>query len=305
MHDFGHLQLIVNRSALAKQGKASFGELRRALEERGVPFDAVEVRGHAEAGDAARTAYGEGVRYLVAVGGDGTLHAVLNGVGDADSGVPEDLVLGVASADHGGDFARTVGLRLPPKPLATRLATANTMRVDVGVVEFTDGASSRRRLFINSARVGYGAELARLEERLPRALGRFRHLLAAWWAIRRTERRPARVELAHGGRKVEVVEIAVANGQFAGGGMRLAPRAMPDDGRFNVLAFMGEPKQVFVLTVDMFQGRHLPNPQISEWQSPFVGVEADTPLRVEADGEPLGTTPARFSLLERALRLKI
>lgn len=306
MHEFGQLRLVVNRDALDREGRAAYAALRAAMDAKGVVADAVETRGRKAAGEAARAAYDDGVRYIVVIGGDGTFHEVVNRLGDTETGLPEDLVLGVWNAGPGGDFARTVGLRLAPAAMATRLATTNTMDIDVGVVSYTTEAGlGESRLFVNVARVGYGAEVARIADRLPAALGRFRYLLAAWGGIRRTVRRPVRVELAHAGRKAEIVELVVANAQFTGGGMRIAPRAMPDDGRLSVLAFSGDRKQVFVATIDMFQGRHVPNPQISEWQSPFAGVESDEPLRIAADGRPLGVTPARFTLIERGLRLKI
>lgn len=306
MSELGPLRLIVNRLALGRAGREALSALRPALERREVAHDVVSVSGHAAAADAARGALDEGVGYLAAVGGDGTSHAILNGIADPDRGVPEEAVLAAISADHGGDFARTIGMRLPPERLATRLSSPDTMGVDVGVAEFTvPGGGLERRLFLNCARVGYGGEVTRRAARLPRRMGRFRHLLAAWAGIRATERRQVRVELAHAGRKTDLVELVVANGQFHSGGMRVAPRALPDDGRFSVLAFTGQPNQVFMLTTAMFQGQHLPSPEISEWQSPSAGVESDAALRVEADGEPLGVTPARFWLLEKALRIKI
>lgn len=180
------------------------------------------------------------------------------------------------------------------------------MMIDVGVVTCAgpDGGDLERH-FVNCGQVGYGAEVVRIAARLPRALGRFRYLLSAWGGIRAVQRSSARLELAHAARTEDIVELVVANGQFFGGGMRVAPRALPDDGRFNVLAFTGDRGQVFRLTTRLFHGQHLPNPQISEWQSPHVDVEATPPMAVEADGEPLGKTPASFRLLRQALAFKV
>ncbi len=280
--------------------------LRSALEARGVGCDVAEAVGSEAIQDAVRTAVDDGVRYVAAVGGDGTVHHVANGLFADDEPIADGVVLAIVSAGQGGNLARTIGMRLPPERLATRLASPGTMDVDLGVVEFVDeGGEERRCYFTNAARVGYGAEVTRLTGRLPRSLGRFRHLLAAWAGIRATERHRMTLELAHAGRKVDAVELAVAQGQFVGAGLRMAPRATPDDGRFNILAFTGQPNQVFVATTDMVHGRHLPSPDISEWQSPFVAVDCDPPLRVAVDDELVGRTPARFTLLPGALRLKI
>ncbi|WP_341254053.1 hypothetical protein, partial [Euzebya pacifica] len=90
-----------------------------------------------------------------------------------------------------------------------------------------------------------------------------------------------------------------------GGGMKVAPRALPDDGLFNVLAFTGGKAQVFTLTPKLFQGEHLPNPRIAEWQSSTASVAPEEPMLVEADGEVLGTTPASFTVVDKPLVLKI
>ncbi len=302
----GPLRLIVNPLAGGRTRKHVVPTLRTGLEERGVEHDVVETAGPADAEALARSAVEEGVRYLVAVGGDGTLHGLVNGVFDGEAPRAEGIVVGVVPTGSGSDFARTVGLHMRPELAVGHLASEATMPVDVGVASFTgaDGQPATR-LFLNLAEVGYGAEVVRLAQRLPRALGRFRYLLAAWGGIRAVRRQPARVELAHAGSDLELVELVVANGQFFGGGMRVAPRALPDDGRFNVLAFTGDRGQVFRLTTQMFQGRHLPDPHIREWQSPHVTITTEHGLRVEADGESLGTTPASFRLLPRALAVKI
>lgn len=87
--------------------------------------------------------------------------------------------------------------------------------------------------------------------------------------------------------------------------MKVAPRALPDDGKFNVLAFTGGKAQVFTLTPQLYQGEHLPNPNIAEWQSATVRLAPPEPMWVEADGELLGHTPAEFTVLDQPLTLKI
>ncbi len=302
----GPLRLIVNPRAGGRTRKHVVPTLRAGLAERGVEHDVVETDGPTAAESLARAAVAEGVRYLVAVGGDGTLHGLVNGLFDGETPRADGLVVGVVPTGSGSDFARTVGLHMRPELAVGHLASGATMPVDVGVASFTaaDGQKATR-LFLNLAEVGYGAEVVRLAQRLPRWLGRFRYLLAAWGGIRAVRRQPARVELAHAGSDLDIVELVVANGQFFGGGMRVAPRALPDDGRFNVLAFTGDRGQVFRLTTQMFQGRHLPDPHIREWQSPHVTVTSEHGFRVEADGESLGMTPASFRLLPRALAVKI
>jgi YegS/Rv2252/BmrU family lipid kinase len=303
---FGTMRLIVNpRAGRGMVGK-TMPALTAALRANDLDFDIVETTGARYASQAATQALKQGIRYLVAVGGDGTVHEVVNGMFDGETPIAPDAVLGVAAAGSGCDFVRTFGLDRKPEIIARHLATDSTMDIDVGVAEYigADG-TQQRSLFANIAEVGYGAEVVRRVARYPRWLGRVRYLLGAYAAIATNQRPTTEVTVDHTTKTVPLVELVVANGQFFGGAMKVAPRALPDDGKFNVQLFTGGRSQVFTLTMKMFRGEHLPHPDITEYQSATVSLAPDPPLLVEADGEVLGTTPASFRLLPRALRLKI
>ena len=303
---FGPMRLIVNpRSGRGAVGK-TLPALTEALRSHGLEFDVVETLRARHASEAATQALRDGVRYLVAVGGDGTVHEVVNGMFDGTTPIARDAVFGVAAAGSGSDFVRTFGLDRKPEVIARHLATEHTMDIDVGVVDYVgrDGAQVRS-LFANIAEVGYGAEVVRRAERFPRWFGRVRYLIGAYSAIAGGTRPVTTVKVAHTETTAPLVELVVANCQFFGGAMKVAPRALPDDGKFNVQIFTGERSQMFTMTMKLYRGEHLPHPQITEYQSPTVELAPDPPLLVEADGEVLGYTPASFSLLERVLTLKI
>ncbi|MPZ72919.1 MAG: YegS/Rv2252/BmrU family lipid kinase [Nitriliruptorales bacterium] len=302
----GPMRLIVNpRAGRGIVGK-TMPELTDALRGQGLQFDVVETKGARQASQAATEALRHGIRYLVAVGGDGTVHEVVNGMFDGTEAIAPDAVLGVAAAGSGCDFVRTFGLDRKPKVIAKHLAGDATMDIDVGVVEYADlDGKPASSLFANIAEVGYGAEVVRRAERYPRWFGRLRYLIGAYSAIMRTPRPETTVTVDHTSKTVPLVELVVANCQFFGGAMKVAPRALPDDGKFNVQLYTGQRSQVFTLTMKIYRGEHLPHPDITEYQSSTVSLTPDPALLVEADGEVLGTTPAQFRLLPRALRLKI
>jgi diacylglycerol kinase (ATP) len=302
----GPLRLIVNPSAGDGGVRRLLPRLLTALTGQGLVYQVEETTGPEDAEARARRAIGQGSRYLVAVGGDGTVNGVVNGMFAGREPLAGDAVLAVVGAGTGCDFVRTFGLDRNPEILARHLASPATMDIDVGVVRCRDDLGrEQERLFANVGQVGYGAEVVRFADRLPRRLGRVRYLLAAWAAIAKVERTPARLTVDHFERDLELVELVVANGQFFGGGMKVAPRALLDDGRYNVLAFTGRPSQVFLLTIKLFQGEHLPDPEIVEYQSTGVTIAPVRPLPVEVDGEVVGRTPARFELIEKVLRVKI
>ena len=303
---FGPLHLIVNpqagRGAVAKTMPQLLAEVRA----RGLEYRTVETTARGHAGEAARQILDAGGQYIVAVGGDGTVHEVVNGMFDGTTPVNPEAVLGVAACGSGCDFVRTFGLDRKPEFVAKHLDGDANMLIDIGVAEYVDlEGNVSRRLFANIAEVGYGAEVTRRAERYPRWLGRVRYLLAAYASIAGGTRPETTLKVAHTEKTAPMGELVVANCQFFGGGMKVAPRALPDDGKFNVQMYHGRRSQFFLLTMKLYRGEHLPDPEISEYQSPTVEVAPDPPQLIEADGEVLGHTPARFWLLERALRLKM
>jgi diacylglycerol kinase (ATP) len=300
------MRVIADPSAAGGTGGRHLTALTAALRRRGVAFEVTEVGGPAQAEAAARAALAEGVGYVVAAGDDGTVHGVVNGLAPAGEPLNPDVVLGVAEAGPGSDFARTFGLDRPPEVVARHLDGEAVMRIDLGLIRYTDEAGRpAARVFANVAEVGFGAETLRQARRLSRRLGRLRDLLAAYAAIRRLDRQETEVAMAHTTTRVPLVELVVANGQFFREGMKVAPRALPDDGRFNVQVFTGPRSQVFTMTPQIFRGEHLPHPQILEYQSPTVRVAPPRPLPVDADGLLLGLTPAAFSVLPKAVSLKL
>jgi diacylglycerol kinase (ATP) len=307
-HPFGRALLVVNPRA-GRRGTTTLDALRPLLDARGLPHDVHVTTGPGDATRAARLAVEDrGVRYVIAVGGDGTVHEVLNGLVDAESGVlrGDDPVLGVVSDGSGCDLVRTFGLDRPVATLVDHLISDDVLPIDVGRVRHR-GPDGRERttVFANIAEVGFGGRVARVAARLPRRLGPGRYgigIVVAWGGFRRIVTR-----IVHDGGSYEgpLCNVVVANAQFFGGGMHVAPRALPTDGRFNLQAWGGTPTDVVRAGRQLRDGSHLSRSDVREWQSEVVTIDADVPLSIEADGEPLGTTPARFDLLPRLLRFKL
>lgn len=305
---FGPMTIVTNPRA-GRGRNAALPRLTAALDELGLEHEVELTRRPGEAVALAREAVTErGRRFIVALGGDGTVHEVVNGLVDAERGEPvaDDLVLGVVAGGSGCDFIRTFGLDRAPERAARHLAGSELFPIDLGRVRLTgpDGRE-RVRLFANIAEAGYGGLVTDRANRLPRFLGKSRYLLAIFAAIRSFELVEASVTVDHTSVAEEISNLVVANGQFFGGNLKVAPRALPDDGIFNVQIWQGEVKDVFVKTPRIRHGEHLGDADVREYQSSRVEIEASDPLLIEADGEVLGSTPASFDLLPRVLSLKV
>ena len=302
---FGKAAVIANpRSGRGVVGRDP-SRLESLLRAQDLEFDLHLTQHRRHGVELARRAMDEGCRYLVAVGGDGTIHEVVNGMMDEGGPRNPEAVLGVVAAGSGSDFIRTFGLPSSLDDAVKHLTGDNVFEIDVGRVTYTKDANSEAEYFPNIAEAGFGADIVRRAERLPRFVGRVRYLLSFWMTLGRFTIREGRVDLD--GRIYEgpITNVVVANAQFFGGGMHIAPKAHPGDGKFDVLIQRGTKRDYVAGITKVFKAQHLPSPSIREHSAKRVEVTSPKPLAVEADGEVLGTTPAVFEIVPGALRLKL
>jgi diacylglycerol kinase (ATP) len=157
--------------------------------------------------------------------------------------------------------------------------------------------------FVNIAQAGLGGDIVARSTRLP--LGRSRRFVAFWASLAASRR--AHVQLSGDRRTWEgaVHNIVVANCQYNADGVRISPRSWPGDGYLDVLVMTGPRSDAFTILPRAYRGEHLPHRNIVEYRCRRLTVESDRPMRVEADGQVLGSTPATFEIIPQSLRLKV
>ena len=244
-----------------------------------------------------------GAGLLVVVGGDGSVNEVVNGIADM-----EDVALAVLPRGTGRDFARTLGI---PRDLdaAVEIALAGDVReIDLGLVTFRTWAGAEGRAhFANVASAGISGAIAKRANETSKALG---GKVSYYWATlaifagwQTGEMRVSVDDEIRGGRMIDAM---VANGRYLGGGMMMCPEAEPDDGLFDVLLLGDVTKRDLLFTLPKtYRGKHLPHPRLELLRGRVVTVDADEPLPLELDGEQPGTTPAKFEIVPRALRVRV
>jgi YegS/Rv2252/BmrU family lipid kinase len=298
-------------------------EVRRVLDDGRVDYDVTVTDRPGHGTQAARAAVENGCTFVVAVGGDGTVHEVVNGLMGEEGPRNPATVLGVVAAGSGCDFVKTFGLPQDPGDAAAHLLGESLWgKIDVGRIRCTgvDG-ESRTRWFANIAEAGIGAEVVDAASRMPKFFGPRVYKLAALKTIARFKPKTATIEM-HGrttrGKHGEDEALSalqhegvfsmlvVANGQFFGGGMRVAPRAVPGDGLFDVQISHGPRGESVKAMQKMFKGEHIPSPYIKEYLAATVVVGAGKdPILIEADGEVVGHTPATFDIVPDAIPMKV
>jgi len=260
----------------------------------------VETRAAGEG--AARAAEGvrAGVGLIVAVGGDGTLNEVVNGITD-ETGRPL-ATLGAILTGRGRDGARTLGVPRDPARAIERLAAARPpVRRDLGLVRWPGG----HRYFVTVAGAGFDAVVAARALTLP-GPGTVPYLRAVVTSLRDHRPWPLRVRVDDApARSLTATAVIVANGSTCGGGMRIAPGAHAADGLLD-LVMLGALSRAALLRwlPTVYWGGHLRHPRITVERVRAVTVTSDRALPLHIDGEPCGAAPFEVTVVPGGLRVR-
>jgi len=242
---------------------------------------------------------------LVVVGGDGTVHEAVNGIMRAEAG--QRVELAVLSGGTGTDFVHS--LRVPTKlDAAIAVARNGAARpVDLGKAAFTglDGARTEA-YFANFGGAGISGAIARRANTTSKALGgRVSFIWATVAVFARWKSVQMTVSVDEERRSGPMLEVLAMNGEYTAGGMKTAPGASPTDGHLDAIVIGDVTKADFVRTFPkIYRGKHIGHPKIEQLRGREITIEADTPLPVALDGEQPGTTPATFSIVPGAIRLR-
>ncbi len=228
---------------------------------------------------------------VVACGGDGTVHFAIN----ACVGLPVNF--SVVPMGTGNDFARYLGLKSPADGIAA-LASGNTQRIDVGVIELSDG---QRRHFAGVASCGFDAQVNERANGYRGPQGTAKYVAAIFGELRRLRALPLKIHLDDSVVEQLVTLLAVANTSSYGGGMKICPTAIAHDGEFEVTCVDEVTRRELVKVLPrVFTGSHVTHPLVTQFRGRNIRV-AGAPFPVYADGERVGMGPVTISILPGAL----
>jgi len=273
-----HAHLIVNPAAGRGAAGRAADRVARAFRGQGWVVDLCRTEHPGHASELARAAARAGVPHVIAVGGDGTVHEVANGLlASPDGSRP---ALGVVPIGSGDDFAKLVGTyRLAPEAAVARIVTATPRRFDVG--------RCLGEYFVNSLGCGFGAAVVRTRNAMSGLHGFLSYLVP----IVRTFAtfRPPHFEVAAAEHRERgpMMMVEVCNGTTAGGSYRFAPEADPADGRLDVCVIRKVSLLRFLIALPrVMRGTHLGMREFALFRTTRVTVRSlDGPLILHLDGE--------------------
>ena len=310
--------LVVNpRSGGGKTGKI-FDAMRIPLKRALGDFDAVFTERGRHAVEFARDAAIEGRDLVIAVGGDGTIHEVVNGLMEAREKGSKVPRLGVIGQGTGGDFRRTLGIEHRLDRYCAAIAAGKTRRIDVGRASFRghDGAPAAS-YFVNILSVGLGGVVDQLVAEANRGLGgTFAYYSSSLRGLLQSEIGILSCKLSLAGKdreeRVTTRNLAVCNGRFFGSGMKVAPMADLADGVFEVVSMGAASKLRFAIesSTRIYTGDHIGKEGVQHFRCDKITIElvnkdVDDRFLLDVDGEPLGRLPIEIDLIPGAIEVLV
>ena len=304
--DSGQAKVIVNPVASGGKVGQQWPQLRETLLQGGLQFEAELTRYPWHASEIARKALGEGFRHFVAVGGDGTVHEVVNGL-VVERQVSPEVTLSIIPGGTGSDYIRVLGISRDPAQACQTTLGSRTRAVDIGEIQCLRDGQRLTRYFVNVAGLGFDGEVAvrmnHMSKRIGGTLPYLTNLVLSLFAYANKD-----VQLTVDGQPLQgrMNSVIICNGQYFGGGMWIGPQAAADDGIFDVVLLKDLNKVEFLLNVPrVYKGTHLTHPKVQSLQGKEVHVEAKQRMFIQAEGELVGEAPATFRMIPAALNLRV
>jgi YegS/Rv2252/BmrU family lipid kinase len=298
--------IVVNPNAGKKKGQKDWNQIEKLLSEYGIEYRVVFTGKQRDAIKIVEHGIQDGFRRIAAVGGDGTMNEVVNGV-FRQSAVPTDqITIGIITVGTGNDWGRMFGIPRDYEGAIRLIKENKTCLSDTGIVEYQTDKGRGKRFFINIAGLGFDAVVVR-RTNAQKEKGRngkaiyFYNLLKSLLFYRHTH-----TDIVIDGKLItnQTFTISLGIGKFSGGGMRQTPNALHDDGLFDITIIKRMRKGEIIRSLrKLYDGTILDHPKIEGHTGRNILINSQPQIHLEADGESLGYSPIEFNIIPRAVKV--
>jgi YegS/Rv2252/BmrU family lipid kinase len=300
-----YAKVIINPFAGGGSTGKKWPQISELLKDAGLSLDHEFTESVGHGTQLAREAVDKGYELVIAVGGDGTVNEVVNGL--VDEGGKGRAILGIISMGTGGDSARSLGIPRDYAQACRLFSDPKRLTIDLGVVEYESNNRKEQRLFFNTAGLGFDASVVERQKGLPLPMkGTIPYVISLVLTIGPYRNKNVTLDVDEAKEEQRVFTIVVNNGRYFGGGMKVAPNADPCDGLLDVVIVgdMGK-MQVLWNFPRIYRGTHINHPKVSARWAKRVEVESAERMLLQLDGELVGEAPASFQVLPAALTVAI
>lgn len=301
--------LIHNPRAGVGKGAKALPAIEASLKAAGIGYQVMTTTHAGHATELTALALLQGGRRFAAVGGDGTVNEVANGLLGQTKVPLENIILTQIPIGTGNDWRRTHGIPLKMKEIVSMLANPRIVSQDVGVVDWHKDAVAKQRYFVNIAGFGFQAYVG-LRANAQKAKGKggiMGYVVALLSSLRSYKPQMSQFMIDNDrGRKQMIYSGAVGICKYNGGGMKQCPDAVVNDGYLD-FTLIGEISKWEVLknVPKLFSGKFVHHPAVSQYLAKEINMQGSKNLLIEVDGENIGHAPAWFSVLPNALNIAV
>ena len=302
--------IIVNPAAGNGAGRRIWPILEKQVKKRLPNCEVIHTAYATHAIQIVDNAIKNGFRHFIAVGGDGTNHEVANGILQQKTIDSSAITYALLPVGTGNDWIKTYGIPKKINLWLDMLCAENTRIQDVGFLEYKFEGNHKTRYFVNVAGLAYDAFVVRyIEKNKKKVRNQFFYLMMIMRCLFKYALRKARVKFDNKEEEGLFYTINIGICKYSGGGMSLVPHATPDDGQL-ALTLAGKVSKLSILlnTWRFYNESILQHSKIKGYQTQEINisaVEKDQPVLLEADGEFLGETPVRITIIKEALKVVV
>jgi YegS/Rv2252/BmrU family lipid kinase len=298
--------VIVNPNAGRKRGEKDWSQISGLLSLHDIDYNVVFTERKRHAIELTQRAINEGFRKIVAVGGDGTMNEVVNGVFLQETCPTNLITLGIITVGTGNDWGRMFGIPGDYEGAVRLISDGVTCLSDAGVVEYNTDQGRDKRYFINIAGLGFDALVVR-RTNAQKEKGKnskaiyFYNLLSSLLLYRHTH-----TDVVIDGRLItnQTFTISLGIGRYSGGGMRQTPNAIHDDGLFDITIIKRMRKGEVIRSLKkLYDGTILDHPKTEGHIGRNIIINSQPAIHLEADGESLGYSPIEFNIVPTAVNV--
>ncbi len=300
---------VINPNAGGGKVAREWPVLSNLLKDKGFVFEEMFTTHRYHAVELVIYALKRGFRNFISVGGDGTLHEVVNGIFYQKEVPVDEVTLAVLPAGSANDWTRMYKIPKDYDRAVDTIIEGRTVRQDIARIEYSQAGVRNSRYMVNVAGIGLDANICyRCNIAKNKGdSGEMAYVKAAFKALLGRTCTPAKVVVD--GRSFfsgKMFSVAFGIGKYSGGGMMQVPDAVADDGLVNVMVAAEVSKIKFLLLFkSLFKGIIYKVKEVSHIMAKRVTVITRRPDRVEIDGEVVGTTPMTLEVIPQALRVVV
>jgi YegS/Rv2252/BmrU family lipid kinase len=298
---------IVNPVSGGNSNQQQSDKIITHLVNRGLNIEARLTYDRGSAIDIAKKGIEEGFRNIIVIGGDGTLNETVNGIFLQQNVKTTDVKIAMFSLGTGNDFIRTLQIPKDYKAAAEILLRGKTKTIDAGLVRYHIDEKPHVRYFINVLGMAFDGAVTESANSTKGAIGKLSYLKSVVITLFKYE--PTKMRVVVDDKEVAdelIYCMNVGNCKYSGGGMRMVPDSIPDDGLFDITILRPLPNLKALTNLHrLFNGTIYKLEETTHLRGKKIQVFSEPPICAEAEGEYLGESPFEIEIIPASVKIVV